>query len=48
MSVGEQLEVMATDAGAMRDIPAFIGLTEHTLHKSEQRQDQYYFLIEKG
>ncbi|MDN3650263.1 sulfurtransferase TusA family protein [Reinekea marina] len=48
MQQGERLEVLATDAGAMRDIPAFIDLTSHTLLQCDQRDQQYYFLIEKG
>lgn len=48
LGVGECIEVLATDAGAMRDIPAFIQLTAHTLHDCQTRGDEYYFLIEKG
>ncbi|MFQ3231510.1 sulfurtransferase TusA family protein [Reinekea sp.] len=46
--VGDCIEVLATDAGAMRDIPAFIKLTAHTLHEHQARDNEYYFLIEKG
>ena len=48
MDIGAVIEVLATDAGAMRDIPAFIELTAHTLHECQSRGAEYYFLIEKG
>lgn len=48
MGQGESIEVLATDAGAMRDIPAFIKLTMHTLQECQTRDAEYYFLIEKG
>jgi TusA-related sulfurtransferase len=48
MSIGQCIEVIATDAGAYRDIPAFIALTSHRLHKCQAQENEFYFLIEKG
>jgi len=35
----------ATDAGALRDIPAYLGQTSHVLVQSSQQQDELYFWI---
>ena len=46
--VGERIGVVATDAGAMRDIPAFCNMSGHIVHVCEQDNQGYRFVIEKG
>jgi len=48
MSPGEQLEVIATDAGSARDIPAFLELSRHRLVNSSENDGHYTFVIECG
>lgn len=45
MADGETLEVLATDAGSARDIPAFLRLSRHSLEHQEEEGDQYRFVI---
>ncbi|EAT11756.1 sulfurtransferase TusA family protein [Bermanella marisrubri] len=44
----EVLKVVATDAGAKRDIPAFVALTAHRLLDSLEQSELFIFYIEKG
>ncbi|WP_417566880.1 sulfurtransferase TusA family protein [Marinobacter sp.] len=48
MAPGEELEVIATDAGSARDIPAFLQLSRHTLMSSSETAGQYRFVIKCG
>lgn len=48
MSPGEDLEVIATDAGSARDIPAFLNLSCHTLVESTEANGEYRFVIKCG
>ncbi|WP_417518120.1 sulfurtransferase TusA family protein [Marinobacter sp.] len=48
MSPGEMLEVIATDAGSARDIPAFLKLSRHRLVNSSETEGRYRFVIECG
>lgn len=48
MSPGEKLEVIATDAGSARDIPAFLKLSRHRLEASTETDGCYRFVIECG
>jgi len=48
MLTGQVLKVEATDKGALRDIPAFISMSAHSLLKQELEQDVYIFYIQKG
>lgn len=48
MHPGEVLEVLASDAGSVRDIPAFLKLSSHQLVNLEQTADTYHFLIRCG
>ena len=48
MSPGEQLQVIATDPGSARDIPAFIALSCHQLVDSAVAGKQYHFVIRCG
>ncbi len=48
MASGECLEVIATDAGSARDIPAYIKLSAHELLSYEDDNGEYRFVIECG
>lgn len=48
MTAGEQLEVIATDAGSQRDIPAWVALSAHELVAQSEREGQYRFVIKCG
>lgn len=48
MTPGEQLEVIATDAGSQRDIPAWVALSSHELVAQSESEDQYRFVIRCG
>lgn len=45
---GDVLKVTATDAGSLRDIPAFISLSDNELVHSETHDNSYIFYIQKG
>ena len=44
----EQIKVLTTDEGSLRDIPLYLSRTEHTLLKQGQLNEIYYFIIEVG
>lgn len=48
MPAGAVLEVTATDAGAQRDIPAFVKQSPHRLLGSAVSAGQFLFWIERG
>lgn len=48
MAAGEQLEVVATDPGSARDIPAFVAMSCHHLVDSAVTGSQYRFVIRCG
>lgn len=48
MSPGETLEVIATDAGSTRDIPAFLEHSPHQLLCQEEEAGQFRFVIQCG
>tara|TARA_B100002019_G_scaffold273530_1_gene269689 strand:- start:322 stop:564 length:243 start_codon:yes stop_codon:yes gene_type:complete len=48
MAAGERLEVIATDAGSARDIPAYIKLSAHELLSYKEDNGEYRFVIECG
>ena len=48
MISGQVVKVVCTDTGSWRDIPAFIELTVHSLLLSEQSDEQFIFMIQKG
>ncbi|AOY87474.1 response regulator SirA [Marinobacter salinus] len=48
MSPGQELEVIATDVGSARDIPAFLALSSHALVSSSESNGQYRFVIKCG
>lgn len=48
MSPGQELEVIATDAGSARDIPAFLRLSSHELVSSSEQGGNFIFVIKCG
>lgn len=48
MTAGEQLEVIATDVGSQRDIPAWVALSAHELVTQSECEGQYRFVIKCG
>ena len=48
MAPGETLEVIATDAGSARDIPAFLALSKHRLIRQTELNGQFRFVIQCG
>ncbi|WP_028670096.1 sulfurtransferase TusA family protein [Saccharospirillum impatiens] len=49
MQSGETLEVLATDAGSWRDIPAYLSRAPHQLlEQDESEAGLFRFLIQRG
>ncbi|MBB5320742.1 sulfurtransferase TusA family protein [Marinobacter oulmenensis] len=48
MSAGERLQVIATDAGSSRDIPAWVDMSAHALISQSEDHGEYRFVIECG
>ncbi|SFR48174.1 TusA-related sulfurtransferase [Marinobacter daqiaonensis] len=48
MTPGQELEVLATDPGSARDIPAWISHTAHELVSSTEEQGRYRFVLRVG
>lgn len=48
MTPGQELEVIATDAGSARDIPAFLKLSNHQLVSATESGGSYRFVIRCG
>lgn len=48
LSPGDVLEVIATDPGSARDIPAFLKLSPHELVESEEDDQGFRFWIKRG
>ncbi|MBS8238909.1 sulfurtransferase TusA family protein [Marinobacter lipolyticus] len=48
MAPGDELEVIATDAGSARDIPAFLRLSRHELVSSAETDGRFRFVIKCG
>lgn len=48
MTAGQELEVLATDAGSARDIPAWLAHTAHELVASDEQQGRFRFVIRVG
>lgn len=44
----EVLEVLATDKGALSDIPAWVKSGGHTILEQKTREDVLYFYIQKA
>ncbi|BCE03082.1 sulfurtransferase TusA family protein [Marinicellulosiphila megalodicopiae] len=47
-SYEEQLQVMTTDEGSLRDIPLYLSRTQHQLISQHQQDGIYHFIIEVG
>ena len=45
---GEVLEVLATDKGALSDIPAWAKSVGHTVLEQKKEEDVLYFYIQKA
>lgn len=48
MMPGEQLEVIATDAGSNRDLPAWVAISVHSLVSQSESNGVYRFVIKCG
>jgi len=48
MQTGDILEVLASDSGSARDIPAFLELSRHELVSLEERDGEFHFVIRRG
>ncbi|MEX2474873.1 sulfurtransferase TusA family protein [Marinobacter sp.] len=48
MSPGEELEVIATDSGSARDIPAYLRVSRHELVSSTEADGRFRFVIKCG
>ena len=46
LTVGDVLEITATDPGTMHDIPAWCRVHGHELIKAEETDRNFYFSIE--
>ncbi len=46
--VGSSVKLIASDAGAWRDVPAFIALSPHHISEQTDTDDIYTFVIIKG
>ncbi len=45
---GDLIELVSTDIGSWRDIPAYIELTNHILIEQSEISGEYWFLVNKG
>ncbi|MCY3813903.1 MAG: sulfurtransferase TusA family protein [Gammaproteobacteria bacterium] len=48
LAPGDQLEVIATDPGSVRDFRVFSEQSGHALLVSRQEADRYYYLLQKA
>jgi len=48
MASGDVLEVIATDAGSSRDIPAWLSMSSHALVSQTERHGAWCFVIRCG
>lgn len=48
MAAGQVLQVIATDAGSVRDFKAYTDQAAHTLLESVTETDRYVYLIQRG
>ncbi|MAY36529.1 sulfurtransferase TusA family protein [Litorivivens sp.] len=48
MASGQQLEVLATDAGSVRDFAVFSEQSGHSLLLSEEEGGEYRYILEKS
>ena len=48
VSVGETIAVIATDPATQRDIPKFCTFLGHELLSSDERNQQFYYVLRKS
>jgi TusA-related sulfurtransferase len=48
MVAGQQVRVITTDAGSLRDFPAYSAIAGHTIIEQTEENGEFHFLIEKG
>jgi len=48
IQMGECVEVLATDAGSVRDFHAFVELTAHSMVEFLEYEDHYRYVIQKA
>lgn len=48
LTSGQTLELIATDRGALSDVPAWAGDMGHTLKEQFDGEDGFHFLIQKS
>ena len=48
LTSGQTVEVIASDKGALSDIPAWAGDMGHTLKEQFEQAENYHFVVEKG
>lgn len=48
LAPGDVLQVLTTDRGSLKDIPAWAEATGHKLMSVEERDTEIVFLVEKG
>jgi TusA-related sulfurtransferase len=48
LASGDVLEVISTDRGSLRDVPAWASSTGHELLGTDEAGDRFTFLIRKG
>lgn len=48
MTAGQELEVVATDTGSARDIPAYLGMSVHRLVSQSEHNGEFRFVIKCG
>lgn len=48
VSVGDIIEVIATDPSTKRDIPKFCDFLGHDLLAQEEREQKFYYYVKKG
>jgi len=48
LASGQTLEVIASDRGALSDIPAWAKDMGHALKEQFEENEEYHFIVEKG
>ena len=47
-SPGTRVRIVSTDPGSMNDIPTWCRINGHSVIDSEQQDNEYVFLVQKG
>ena len=45
---GARVRIVATDPGSTNDIPQWCRISGHTILESEERDNEFFFLVQKG